>query len=116
MTTNRRPLARHRHPSAFLPEILALFLELEHTPRRRRQSDAFKAKEKELMYALGLGAEFWSVTSALDRSTEPGCEPQYGRYQDWHTCREVRAQLLAASGREAPTRRRPRSRNHAPCS
>src|SRR5215831_2879702 len=98
MPTKRKPRQRQwRHPS-FTPEVLSLFLELEHTPPRRRRSDAFKAKEKRLMLALGLDAEFWSVTSVLDRSTEPTSPPEMCRHQDWHTCHRVREQLLAATG------------------
>jgi len=97
MTTNRRPLARKRNAS-FTAEILTLFLELEHTPARRRRSDAFKAKEKKLMYELGLVQEFWSITSVLDPSTEPTSPPEMCRHQNWHTCHRVRKQLLAATG------------------
>lgn len=95
MTTKRRPLQRQRHPS-FTPETLALFLELEHAPKKR--TETFRAKEKRLMYQLGLVQEFWSVCSVLDRSSEPGCGPEYGRYKDWFTCRRLREQLLAATG------------------
>ena len=100
MPTKRKPRQRQWH-AKFSPEVLSLFLELEHG---RQRGEAFRRKEKTLMYALGLVSEFWSMTSVLDRSTGPGCEPQYCRYQDWHTCRRVREQLLAASGTvEAPT-------------
>src|SRR5262249_48618855 len=93
--TTRRPLTRKRNAS-FTPEVLELFIELEHAPKRGR-GDAFNANEKKLMYALGLVAEFWTMTSVLDRSTEPGCEPQYGRYKDWHTCKRLRERLLATT-------------------
>jgi hypothetical protein len=81
----------------FSRDVLELFIELEHAPKRGR-GDAFKAKEKKLMYALGLVAEFWTMTSVLDRSVGPSYPPQFAAHRNWHTCRAIREALLAASG------------------
>src|SRR5438876_88868 len=82
----------------FSAEVLALFTRLETTPGRKRNSDAFRDAERELMYALNLGDEFWAMQSPLDRSREPCRRPEYFATTAWHTCREIRERLLAATG------------------
>jgi hypothetical protein len=111
MPTNRRPLARRRNPQ-FTSEVLSLFVELEHGPKR---SEKFRVRERELMYQLNLIHEWWTGDSVLDRSGACAYSPQYISYYHWHTCRRVRLQLLAASGGSAVRERRDRaSRQLAP--
>jgi hypothetical protein len=104
MPTKRKPVQRQRHPSSFNRETLELFIELEHAPRQRRRTEAYRSKEKSLMYGLGLVSEFWTVCSVLDTSLEPNCGPDMARYNDWFRTRAVREKLLAAAGiADAPT-------------
>ena len=78
------------------PEALALFAELEHAPQR--QSRDFKDKSYQFARLLGLTTEwFLSGCSVLDRSDGPvHSSPEYSEHHDWHLCREVRRDLLAA--------------------
>lgn len=88
--------AKERRP-AFSPQILRLFAELESTPEHRRDTDEFKQGDKKLMYALDLGAEFWTMNSVLKRSGP--CHPEglgYIANEHWETCCEIRLQLLEA--------------------
>lgn len=94
MPTTRRPLARKRNAS-FTPEVLRLFLELENSPRRGKR---FEADGRRLMQLLGLSEQWWTGNSVLDTSPVPYTSPQYIAWHDWHRCRLVRAQLLAATG------------------
>jgi|SRR6516165_15099 len=86
--------AKTLRPS-FSAEVLELFVELEHAPRRR--TEEFQAKEKRLASLLNLVPHWWATCSVLDKS--PCCwTPSYAAYGYWHECRLVREQLLAATG------------------
>ena len=84
-----KPRARIR------PQALALFAELEHAPHQ--EGRAFEDKAHQLARLLDLTAEWWSGCSVLDRSDGPvHGSPEYIEHHDWHRCREVRRDLLAA--------------------
>jgi hypothetical protein len=88
--------AKERRPQ-FGAEVLQLFLALETTPPRRRKSQTFKDGERELARRLGLVSEWWTGNSVVDRGPKP-CRPPGYIAQDWHRCRAIREQLLAATG------------------
>ena len=70
---------------------------LDATPRRERRSEQFEEEERELHDRLGLSTEhFCSIVSVLDRERDPCRGPEYQATTDWHTCRRVRLELLAA--------------------
>ena len=105
MPTNRTPIERPRQRQVLTAEAIRLFAALEQTPRSQRDSKAFKDGQHELMRLLGLTSEFWTINSVLDRSRGPAYPPGMRAYDDWHTCRAVREQLLeavAAKEREKP--------------
>ena len=83
-----------RRTRSFDGETLALFERLDRVADR--DGDAFKASERELAGRLGLASEWWTVNSVLDKSRAPCRPPEYQATRDWHVCREVRRQLLAA--------------------
>jgi hypothetical protein len=85
--------AKDRRPS-FSAEALALFVELERTPKG---SQRFKDGSRDLARMLGLIDEWWSGQHVSDRSREPCHPPWCVAFDDWHTCRDVRRQLLAAA-------------------
>jgi hypothetical protein len=88
----------------FSADVLALFVQLERTPPRRRGSQVFKDGEHELVRRLNLTNEYWTMNSVLDR--KPSCHPPgYAAHTDWHRCREVRLALLEAAGLETAPRR-----------
>jgi hypothetical protein len=92
----------------FSREVLALFATLERAPKARRDSDWFRERSHELARQLGLVNEWWSMTSVTDTEREPCWPPGYIAFKDWHTCRAVRLELLAAlreaeAGRAAPS-------------
>ena len=94
MSTNRRtrswPLK-----AQFSAEVLELFLRLEEL---RQSTPEFKAGSKRLAALLGLTSEWWTCNHVHDRSRGP-CHPKgYDAFDDWHTCRRVRQELLAAVG------------------
>jgi hypothetical protein len=97
--------AKTLRPS-FSAEVLELFVELEHGPKR---GERFRVRERELMYQLNLVHEWWTGDSVLDRSPACAYEPQYISFHHWHTCRQVRLRLLAASGGNAVRERRDRA-------
>jgi hypothetical protein len=75
--------------------VLALFAVLDAVPKRSRDDD-FKARERELMQALGLSFEWrFSCCSVLDRSVAPCWPPERPAEHDWHAVRRVRTALLA---------------------
>jgi hypothetical protein len=88
--------------SVFSAEVLDLFVELEHTPDRKRHTRKFKDGERELMRRLHLTDEFWSMNSPLDRG-RPCHPPGHLANEDWRRCREVRKALLAAVGEPEKT-------------
>jgi hypothetical protein len=92
--TRRRPIARPSLLPHFTAEAVALFAKLEHQRPSQRDRD----EERELMYALGLSDEYWTMQSPLDRSRRPCHPPGYVAHEDWHTCRRVREALLATAG------------------
>jgi hypothetical protein len=99
--TKRTPIGRpSRHPLIF-NEALALFVELEQTPRRQRDSQAFKNGDHELARLLGLIPEWWTTNSVLDRSKRPPWPPHLVAYADWHRCRAVREELLKMARKAA---------------
>jgi hypothetical protein len=87
--TNRTPRDRHRKPRID-DETLALFVELEAAPPRRRESDSFKAQDKELHQRLGLwGERLCSQVSVLDRREEhhrPGSPQAADTTRRPHSC------------------------------
>jgi hypothetical protein len=94
MSTKRRTLDRPRRVTCS-PETVALFRELDGIPKRARDNVEFKAKERTLMRALGLGDEwFFSQCSVLDRAAGPCRLPDAPASIDWFRCREVRNALL----------------------
>jgi hypothetical protein len=95
---------KQRRPS-FSAATLQLFQELELTPKRKRPSQEFRAKKKELMCRhLGLVAEFWGMASVLDDSSKPHHPPHLWGHTAWVRCREVRRQLLQALAESLPSR------------
>jgi hypothetical protein len=97
MPTKRRVLDRPRRPS-FTAEALALFVELEAVPPRRRHTDEFQAKDRELARMLGLGSEWLcSVASVTDR-WRPRSPPRRPAEHDQHRVYAVRRELLEAAG------------------
>ena len=78
----------------FTPEILELFLALEKVKPRKRFADP---RTKELAERLNLMDEFWTVNFVNDPSPRPCHRPPYQSYTDWHVCRAVRDELLAAT-------------------
>jgi hypothetical protein len=101
MPTKRKARSRPWR-ARFTPETLALFQELELTPKRKRKSREFRAGVKALMCGhLDLGGEFWAMLSVLDDSSEPNCPPHLYRYGRWFYVHEVRLQLLQALAESA---------------
>jgi hypothetical protein len=94
MPTNRRPLQRLRHP-AFTPSVLKLFAELEAMPRRRR-SEAYTRKSKELARLLDLTAEWWGMNDVNMRATRPSHPPGYASHDGFFRVKAIRELLLAA--------------------
>jgi len=104
MSTNRTPINRMRTP-IIDREALALFVELENTPKRRRNTHTFKQRDRELARRLDLGGEWMcdvcSVTDASRRSYRTGMH-----HDSWLKVRAVRLRLLALAGiSEAPAKR-----------
>jgi hypothetical protein len=97
MPTNREPLTRQRRVP-FTREAIALFLELEHSPRGARRSEEFKVKEQRLHQLLGIDPSWITGVSILDRSAGPCWPPGYCSYELWFEVRAVRKALLAAIG------------------
>jgi hypothetical protein len=92
--TKRHPIGRVSRRPLISNEALALFVELENTPRHRRGSKAFKDQEHQLARLLNLIPEWWTMNSVLDRSERPPWPPHLVAYQDWRRCRVVREALL----------------------
>jgi hypothetical protein len=93
MPSNRRTLNRPRR-AQFSREVLELFAELEALPQR---SERFIQGSKRLARLLGLTSEWWTMNHVHRRDAHP-CHPPYKTaFEDWHTCREVRLALLAAT-------------------
>jgi hypothetical protein len=96
MPTTRRTIVRPRR-ATFTPEVLKLFAELDATPRRGRDSDEFKTKDRELHRLLGLGGQwFCSCASVTDGSPLRSAGMTPPTYLDHQKVRGVRQQLLAA--------------------
>jgi hypothetical protein len=98
MPSNRKPIERPQR-ARISAEVLEFFLELERMPRRQRDSQVFKDGEHELARRLNLVSEFWSGNSVLDRDQGPCWLPSLIAHHDWYRLREIREQLLAATGR-----------------
>ena len=83
--------------------MLALFMELNAVPKRRRESQSFK--DRELARRLGLGGEWLcDVTSVTD---DERVSHRTGMHHDsWLKVRAVRFRLLAMAGIAKPRRRR----------
>ena len=94
--TRRTPLHRRRLPPV-AADALALFMELEGTPKRRRSAQTFKDGERELHRMLGLTSEWWTGNSVLDRSNGPCHPPGYIAHSDWFRVRRIRETLLQAA-------------------
>ena len=80
--------------SHFTPEILELFLALEKVSPRKRFADP---RSKRLAELLNLTSEYWTVNHVNDPSPRPSYQPPYQSHTDWHVCRAVREELLAAA-------------------
>ena len=93
---------KERRPS-LSAEAIALFVELEAIPRRRRHEDLeLRAKECALHEMLGLWIEWrCSVCSVLDRDRAPCWPPYMPAHHDWHKVRAVRLALLEAVATES---------------
>jgi hypothetical protein len=88
---------KERRPAPFGAETLALFKELEAVPMRSRDTDGFRAKQRELMKALGLGDQWrFSSCSVLSRIVAPPHHEMMPAYHDWIEVRRVRLALLEA--------------------
>lgn len=96
MSTNRTPINRTRTP-IIDAETLALFVELNAVPKRRRDTDTFKQRDRELARRLDLGGEWMcdvcSVTDASHKSYRTGMH-----HDSWLKVRAVRLRLLALAG------------------
>ena len=104
MSTNRTPINRTRTP-IIDAETLALFVELDAVPKRRRDRNTFKQRDRELARRLDLGGEWMcdvcSVTDASHKSYRTGMH-----HDSWLKVRAVRLRLLALAGiSEAPAKR-----------
>jgi hypothetical protein len=104
MSTNRTPINRTRTP-IIDAETLALFVELNAVPKRRRDTDTFKQRDRELARRLDLGGEWMcdvcSVTDASHKSYRTGMH-----HDSWLKVRAVRLRLLALAGiSEGPAKR-----------
>ena len=84
--------------------MLALFMELNAVPKRRRESQSFKDRDRELARRLGLGGEWLcDVTSVTD---DERVSHRTGMHHDsWLKVRAVRFRLLAMAGIAKPRRR-----------
>jgi hypothetical protein len=92
------PLDRRLPHTRIDPEVLALFLELEAVPKRRRNDRDFERRAYQLAQKLGLGSEhFCQRCSVLDRGRGPCWPPAYIAHDVWYQVREVRLRLLEAA-------------------
>jgi hypothetical protein len=95
MPTKREIVDRPRRTS-ITPEVLSLFIELEHIPPRQRCREEFKLRQRQLMRLLDLVPQFWTMNSVLDRHGPSG--PEGGLCRQHHAeCRAVRERLLEAT-------------------
>jgi len=76
--------------------VLDLFAQLDRVPASRRHSQEFKDRSYRLADMLGLTDEWWHMNSVLDTCVEPCHPPHCASFTDWHTCRALRLELLAA--------------------
>jgi hypothetical protein len=95
---------------AGVTKIRSARAELEGVWPSRRFSDP---RTKRLAQLLGLTSEFWTCNFVNDIAGP--CHPPDGGYQankDWAACREVRKQLLEATGltKKSPAKRRRRAK------
>jgi hypothetical protein len=97
MPTKRIPRNRGRTPTID-GETLALFIELENVPKRRRTSQTFKDRDRALARRLGLGGEWMcDVCSVTDSSR---VSYRTGMHHDaWIKVRAVRERLLELVGK-----------------
>jgi hypothetical protein len=95
--TKRAPINRRRLPHV-APAAVALFVELEQVPKRRRSAQTFKDGERELHRMLGL-VDSWRLccNSVLDRSRSPCHPPGYLAHDDFFRVRAIREALLQAA-------------------
>ena len=89
-------VVKGRHPE-FSTETLELFMRLDKTPPRERDSREFKDAVRTLMYRLNLTDEFWTMNSVVDRFGLRHPEGSVAN-EHWYRCRRVRAALLEAVG------------------
>jgi hypothetical protein len=104
VSTNRTPINRTRTP-VIDAETLALFVELNAVPKRRRDSQNFKDRDRQLARRLDLGGEWMcDVTSVTD---DERVSYRTGMHHDsWLKVRAVRLRLLALAGiSQAPAKR-----------
>jgi hypothetical protein len=104
MPSNRTPINRARTPP-INSETLVLFVELNAVPKRRRDTDTFKQRDRELARRLDLGGEWMcdvcSVTDPSRKSYRTGFH-----HESWLKVHAVRLRLLTLAGiSEAPAKR-----------
>jgi len=99
--TKRHPIYRFSRNRPFSNQALILFAELERMPRRNRNAQLFKDKERELARMLNLVSEWWTCNSVLDDSAAPCWPPHLVAFHDWHRVREVRKMLLKMARKAA---------------
>jgi hypothetical protein len=101
MPTKRTVINRQRTPPIDA-ETVKLFAELEAVPPRRRKSDEFKARDRELHRRLGLGGEWLcAVVSVLDRGPHYYL-PESPHHEGAERVRAMRERLLAMAGMSEP--------------
>jgi hypothetical protein len=95
MPSNRTQLNRARTP-LIDAETLALFVELNAVPKRRRDNPEFRRRDLELHRRLGVSIEWkCSVVSVLDPSRKSYREGFH--HEAWLKVRKVRLRLLEAA-------------------
>jgi hypothetical protein len=94
--------AKDRRPQ-FSRETLELFLELEASPQNCQR---FKDGSRRLAHLLGLTSQWWTMNHVHRRDARPCHPPHMIAHRDWHTCREMRLALSAATGLEVTAPRR----------
>jgi hypothetical protein len=104
MPTKRTTINRQRTPTIDA-ETLALFVELNAVPMRRRDTDTFKQRDRALARRLDLGGEWMcdvcSVTDPSRKSYRTGFH-----HDAWLKVRAVRLRLLAMAGMSEPPARK----------
>ena len=105
MSNSKRSVIDRPRTPRIDSETLALFMELNAVPKRRRESQSFKDRDREPARRLGLGGEWMcdvcSVTDDERVSHRTGFH-----HEAWLKVRAVRERLLALAGIREPRRTR----------